>query len=217
MAGFVALTDIYVEIIQARVKDPAGVQEVYARWVRDVAPGADGWLASTAGISDEGEFIAVVRFASEQAARLNRSRPQQDSWWREMSQQLADDARFIDCAAVATFGEDRPGDPGFVQAVQGQAAKLPGVLEQVAETAQHHIFEHHLDVLGGLIADHGDGGFTEVVYYPSPEAARHGESGNVADRDVTLVERLAGFVADLRYLNLADPWHHRAREVAADS
>ncbi|MBW3577646.1 MAG: hypothetical protein KY462_07910 [Actinobacteria bacterium] len=209
MAGFVALTDIFVQIVQAGVDDAQAVRRSYDRWVRDLAPGADGWLASTAGISDDGHLISVMRFASPLAARLNSQRPEQDAWWRDLQQHLSD-TRVIDCVAVATFGDDRPDASGFVQIFQGRTSGLRDAMEQVAETAQHHIYEHGLDVVGGLIADHGDDGFTEVVYYPPGDAASRRDPDQVGDQGLTLVDELSGPIWDLRTYELREPWHHCA-------
>lgn len=205
MAGFMALTDIFARVIQGEVADPDGARETYQRWFAEVAPGAEGWLTSTGGNTDTDVFIAVEQFASVQAARLNDDRPDQAQWWQRMQRHFAEPPTVHDCRAVATFGPDRPEGVGSVHVVQGRTPELTDVMEKVAETAQHHIYEHHLDVVGGLIADHGDGQFTELIYYPSTQAAREGDSGELAERGATLVERLAGTVTNLRYLHLPDP------------
>ncbi len=120
-----------------------------------------------------------------------------------MQRQLAGSATVYSCTKVATFGHPRPENAGFVQVVQGRTAKLSEVMEKVAETEQHHIYEHDIDVTGGLIADHGEGGFSELIYYSSPEAAH--QTGDLPQTGVALVERLTGIIAGLRYLNLHDP------------
>lgn len=205
MSGFVSLTDVFVQVIQGQVHDPEQVRDLYGRWLDEIAPGAAGWLSSTAGVTQDKEFVAVVRFASELAARANNERPEQTQWWQEMQDQLAGPATVRSCTRVATFGHARPDNAGFAQVVQGKTAKLSEAMEKVAETEQHHIYEHDIDVIGGLIADHGEGGFSELIYYPSPEAAHHGESGELPQTGVALVERLAGTIAGLRYLHLHDP------------
>ncbi|HEX2027267.1 MAG TPA: hypothetical protein VHF25_04640 [Nitriliruptorales bacterium] len=205
MTGFVALTNVFVRVVQGEVDDPDGARSTYQRWFDEVASGADGWLTSTGGTSDTDVFISVEQLASEQAARLNDIRPEQARWWEEMRRDFAQAPTVHDARVVATIGPDRPQQVGSVHVVQGSTPQLTDVMEKVAETAQRHIDEHHLDVIGGLIADHGDGEFTELIYYPSTEAARQEDSGELAEGGVTLVERLAGTVTDLRYLHLPDP------------
>lgn len=46
-------------------------------WREKLAPGAEGWLGGTYGVTDDGEFVAVVRFESREAATKNSARPEQ--------------------------------------------------------------------------------------------------------------------------------------------
>lgn len=208
MPGTAPLRDMFVQIIEAPVADAGQVEAVYRRWFEDLAPGADGWLASTAGITEEGTFIAVVRFASQEAARRNSQRDEQGAWWDEMTTHLADEAVFHDSLHAATFGDGRPDDAGFVHIIRGKATDLEGAHARVAAEQQHHVNEHHLPVLGGLLATYGNGGFTELIYYPSEEEARDREGG-LPREGVMIVERVAGSVIDARHLHLRDPWLHR--------
>ncbi|MGE5763508.1 MAG: hypothetical protein ACM3ZF_06425, partial [Mycobacterium leprae] len=61
------------------------MRAAFERWVEELAPGAAGWLGSTAGVTDDGRFIGLARFESEQAARRNSDRPEQGRWWAETS------------------------------------------------------------------------------------------------------------------------------------
>ncbi|MDP8931431.1 MAG: hypothetical protein M3O70_23395, partial [Actinomycetota bacterium] len=75
--GFPTLTNIFVQVIQGSVRDREEAQKTWERWFDEVAPDSVGWLASTAGFSDS-EFIAIMTFASDEAARRNAQRPEQD-------------------------------------------------------------------------------------------------------------------------------------------
>lgn len=55
--------------------------------------GSGSWLVGSAGSvapqgTEDGRFIAVVRFESEEDARRNRDRPEQDRWWSETAKPL---------------------------------------------------------------------------------------------------------------------------------
>lgn len=208
--GFPTRTNVFVQVIEGSVKDAAAMRKTYERWHEDLAPEAVGWLASTAGVTDDGEFIAAVTFVSDEAARRNSQRPEQDEWWREMEQHFTGDVTFHDCGHVATFGAWERHDAGFVQVIQGRTPQLGDVMEQAAAAEQEFVRDHRLGLAGGLVADHGDGSFTEVIFYPSEEAARE-SGGEMAEQTVGIIETLSGTVADVRYLNLGDPWiHHHA-------
>jgi hypothetical protein len=66
---------MFVQVFQGKVSDAAGVRDRLETWVRDLAPGAHGWLGSTAGVTDAGDLIALARFESEEAAQRNSDRP----------------------------------------------------------------------------------------------------------------------------------------------
>ena len=80
---------VFVQVIQGQVTDAETVREAFDRWAQELAPGATGWLGSTAGVTEDGRFIALARFASEQAARANSDRPEQDRWWAETAKLFA--------------------------------------------------------------------------------------------------------------------------------
>ena len=74
---------MFVQIIQGKTSDPDGLQAAIDRWIQELAPGAIGWLGITGGTTEDGRTIAVVRFESEEAARRNSERSEQDQWWAE--------------------------------------------------------------------------------------------------------------------------------------
>src|SRR5207249_1644337 len=100
---------MFVQVIQGSVSDAEQVHQQFDKWMRELAPGATGWLGSTAGVTEEGSLVAFVRFDSEEHARQNSSRPEQDSWWSETSKLFPSGARFLDTSEVTV---DTPGDPG---------------------------------------------------------------------------------------------------------
>jgi hypothetical protein len=74
---------MFIQVIQGKVADAAGLHAAMDRWVQKLQPGATGFLGCTAGITDDGTFIAAVRFESAEAARRNSDRPEQGAWWAE--------------------------------------------------------------------------------------------------------------------------------------
>jgi hypothetical protein len=173
-----------------------------------------GWIGTTASISEAGEFIAVVRFESEAAARLNSDRPEQGEWWAETARHFEGDAIFHDCADVDILLDGGSDDAGFVQIAQGHAKDVARVraLNAHLETWRR---AHRPDVIGGTVAWHGDGGFTETVYFTSEAEAREGErKPRPADATAHFDEWLS-LVDGLRSTGSPDPWFQSAVRVTS--
>ena len=162
---------MFVQIIQGQVSDAAEVHDALDRWAAELAPGATGWLGSTAGVTDDGRLIAIARFESEAAARRNSDRPEQDQWWAQTSKLFTSDATFLESTDV---DEDLVGDPntaGFVQVIQGRSTDPARARELMSENpAPWAAFRP--DILGSLGAGHDGGAYTAVMYFTSEAAAR---------------------------------------------
>src|SRR6266545_2271406 len=85
---------MFVQVIRGQVSDADQVHAALDQWMRDLAPGATGWLGSTAGVTEDGRFIALVRFESADAARRNSDRPDPDRAKELMTQNPQEWAAF---------------------------------------------------------------------------------------------------------------------------
>ncbi len=83
---------MFVQVIQGQVADPGKVRAALDQWIRELAPGSIGWLGTTAGVTEDGRFIELARFESEEAARANSNRPEQDRWWAETAKLFTGEA-----------------------------------------------------------------------------------------------------------------------------
>jgi len=68
---------MFVQVIRGQATDPQELRGALDTWSEQLAPGAMGWLGSTAGVTDDGQFVGIARFESEDAARRNSDRPEQ--------------------------------------------------------------------------------------------------------------------------------------------
>jgi hypothetical protein len=114
---------VFIQVIQGHVTNPGALRAELDRWKAELRPGADGWLGSTSGVTDDSRFIAVVRFASEELARRNSDRPEQDAWWSQASKHLAAVA-FHDSRRVHTYRDGGSDQAGFVQVIQGYSPDM---------------------------------------------------------------------------------------------
>jgi hypothetical protein len=165
---------MFVQVIQGRVSDAAKVRQQLDKWVAEVAPGADGWLGSTSGVTDDGQVIALVRFESEEAAQRNSDRPEQSAWWEGMATLYTDEPVFHNSTSVEV---DTPGDPsqaGFVQVMQGRSSDPDRARELMAnDPTDWQAFRP--DILGTVSVGHDGDAWTMAIYFTSEEAAREGE------------------------------------------
>ena len=66
---------MFVQIMQGKVKDADLLDKQMDAWSRDFKPHATGFLGSTSGIDDNGNFIAIARFESGSPPSRSASRP----------------------------------------------------------------------------------------------------------------------------------------------
>lgn len=190
---------MFVQVLKARVKDAPGLEKQWQRWGEQVKPSAEGYLGATAGITDDGRFVAVVRFASEEAARRNSDRPEQGEWWAE-TERVLEDPSFANCVRVEEWLGGGSDDAGFVQVIEGSSQEerdmSPEEEEQIRRTRP--------DLIGGISAQHPEGKtWTTVAYFKDESAARAGEK----KPEFTQAMEEAGATPDLNtYWDLSHPW-----------
>jgi len=114
---------VFIQVIQGPATNPAGLRAELDRWRAELQPGAEGWLGSTSGVTDDGRFIAVVRFESEELARRNSDRPEQGAWWNEAAKHLAEVA-FHNSTRVRICNEGGSDEAGFVQVLQARTEDI---------------------------------------------------------------------------------------------
>jgi hypothetical protein len=197
---------VFVQVIQGQVEDAAKVRAAMDRWVRELAPGATGWLGSTAGVTDDGRFIALARFESEEAARRNSGRPEQDRWWAETSRLFTGEASFRDSSDVTA---DLVGDPdraGFVQVMQGRGSDPDRARELMAEDSSTWA-DFRPDIIGSLAVGHEGGAYTMAIYFTSEAEAREGERKEPPPELKAQMDEMAALmVGEPEFFDLRQPW-----------
>ncbi len=196
---------MFVQVIQGRAKDPAGLKKQSDRWAEELKPGSIGFLGSTAGVTDDGQFFAAARFESEEAARRNSDRPEQTQWWEETSQYIDGEATFLEYPNVEPWLGGGSDDAGFVQAMQGRITDLER-MGQLDKESEQVLREARPDLIGGLRCWQDDGSFTTINYFTSEREAREGESKEPSPE---VQERFAEWMTlmqDLKYLDIREPW-----------
>lgn len=196
---------MFIQIIRAKVADRQRARDAEAAWMRDLAPGATGWLGSTSGVTDDGQLFVMARFESEEAAKANSSRPEQDQWWSEFSRSLDGEATFQDSTNVYVQAVGDLDAAGFVQVMTGQTNNPDRALE-LMDASRDARQANRPDILGSCTVGHGDGKFTMVIYFESEEAARRGEQQPIPpEMQATMTEMMSLAVGMPEYLDLKQP------------
>ena len=199
---------MFVQVFQGPVSDAGQMRAQLDRWAAELAPGAEGWLGSTAGVTDYGTFVALARFESEEAAQRNSDRPEQGAWWEETAKLFTAEPTFHNSTSVDV---DAPGDPsraGFVQVMQGRSSDPDRARQLMAEDPTDWQ-QFRPEILGSVSVNHDDGAWTMAIYFTSEEEAREGEQKEAPPE---LAERMADMdslaVGPPTFYDLRDPWLH---------
>jgi hypothetical protein len=194
---------MFIQIIQGTVTDPDALQRSIARWRKEIKPGAHGYLGSTGGVTPDGRGITMVRFDSEADAQANSDRAEQGAWWNEASKAFADDVSFHNCTEVEAILGGGNDAAGFVQVLQGRTND-EAQMRKTGRAIQDELHALRPDILGVVVAFHGDGGFTQAIYFSSEAAARAGETA--IENNPELSQRLRATIeGDLTFFDLKEP------------
>jgi hypothetical protein len=193
---------MFIQVIQGKTDDKAGLARQNDRWDAELAPGAIGYLGMTGGVADDGTVISLVRFDGEASAKANSERPEQGSWWNETVKYFDGAVTFRDCTDVDIEQIGDLDGAGFVQVMQGTSSDKARV-RQLGPQLTSKLAALRPDVLGSVVAWDGDQ-FTQVVYFRSEAEAREGEKK--MDEAPPELQELMELAPVTSYIDLKDPW-----------
>jgi hypothetical protein len=197
---------MFVQVIRGQVSDPGQVRAALDRWARELAPGAAGWLGSTAGVTDDGRFVALARFESAEAARANSARPEQDQWWTETAKTFTSEVTFADSEDVTLDIVGNPDDAGFVQVFQARSSNPDRARELMGQHGEEWA-AFRPDVLGSVAVGHEGGAVTMAVYFTSEQEAREGERKEPpAEIQATMDEMDSLAEGTPEFYDIRQPW-----------
>jgi hypothetical protein len=196
---------MFIQVIQGRCGDADRLKKQMDLWEQDLAPGADGYLGSTSGVTDDGTAIAVVRFESRESAERNSARPEQDAWWRETESCYDGEVGFSDYDDAIEWLGGGSDDAGFVQVMRGKVANPDG-FRSFSQQPMEGLSEMRPEIIGGTVGIADDGDFTQTIYFTSEAEAREGEKKEMPAEAQAQMEAAMGDFGDITYLDLRNPW-----------
>ena len=195
---------MFIQVIQGKAGDAAALRRNMDRWTAELMPGAAGFLGSTAGFTEDGTFIALARFESEEAAQANSDRPEQGAWWAETEKSFDGEVTFLDFPSVRQLLDGGSDEAGFVQIMRGRSDDAPRM---------HELFLKHTDdlhrerpeIIGGLLMASDDGRYVDALYFTSEAEARGGEQKEPPADVRADIEEAMRLTGDVAYLDLHEP------------
>jgi hypothetical protein len=197
---------VFVQVIKGQVADAGKLRAAFDRWMQELAPGSIGWLGTTAGVTEDGRFIALARFESEEAARANSDRPEQDRWWAETARLFSGEASFADSSDVTVDVTGDPDAAGFVQVIQGRGSD-PGRARELMGQDSSAWAAFRPEILATVAVGHEGGAYTMAVYFTSEAEAREGERKQPPPELQAEMDELAALsVGEPEFFDLREPW-----------
>jgi hypothetical protein len=189
---------MFIQVIQARTSRADEVRALLQEW-NDTADDSSGLLGGTFGVTDDGEYIGVVRFESKEKAMANSARPETDAMAKRLAELMDSPPTFRDCDDVTVWGDGGSDDAGFVQVIQGKTDD-PDQLKATMTDDTDSLRDERPDVIGGTFALEDDGSFTTTVAFTDEASAREGEKNSSPP------EAFQTLMSDVRYYDLREPW-----------
>ncbi|RNL78990.1 hypothetical protein [Nocardioides marmorisolisilvae] len=195
---------MFIQVMQAKCSRAAEVRAFAEKWSQDVA---EGFLGGTFGVTDDGQFLGIVRFTSADAAAANSARPETDALSQEFAGLMDGPIDFADYDDVSQFLDGGSDDAGFVQVIRGKVGDAAQAKAVVAAGDEGELKAMRPEIIGGSFAIAADGSFTQTVYFTSEESARQGEQQEPpADVRDAIQEMMAG----ASFYDLRSPWFESA-------
>jgi hypothetical protein len=193
---------MFIQVFQARLCDPDLWSRRVAIWRSEIRPKTTGFLGFTSGVTADGYMITLARFRSEEAAKVDNDQPEQGSWFDETSKGFDSEVTFHDCRDVDILLAGGSDDAGFVQILQGRAKNQRQMQGQL-KAMQSDLRSVRPDLIGAIVAWHGDGGFTQAAYFTSETEARKNERAMARSG---LYEKFTSLVdGDMTFYDLSEP------------
>ncbi|MGB8383892.1 MAG: hypothetical protein WCG47_22035 [Dermatophilaceae bacterium] len=196
---------MFVQMFAGKVTDAGAVRAVLESWPTTAGRGAKGWLGSTGGITDEGQLIGLARFESEEAARANSERPEQDQWWQSLAANLEGEASFFESSEADEEIVADPDSARFVQVMRGRVSD-PQRARDLGTDSTGAWAAFRPDVLGSLMLGHEDGEYVMAIYFTNEAEAREGEKKQPPPELAAQMQEMGALeVGAVTYYDLRDP------------
>jgi len=158
---------MFVQVVRGFVADPSATFARLDDWLEHLAPGAEGWLGTTAGVTADRELVSFVRFASAADARRSSDRVEQGLWWAGSVLLFTGEIDFDNYDDVELLGDGGADGAGSVEVLLGRTRQGRSV-DDLGARLTALTADPAAPTIGGLLGRHDDGRFTHAVWFCRP-------------------------------------------------
>lgn len=197
-----------MQVIQGQVRHAEPVYVELDQWIKEIAGGTEGWLGSTAGVTDDMRFIGLARWESAEAARRHGERPEQQHWWSAFSELFTEPPTWHESTTIFLDLHGDPDQARFVQVMQGRGTDPSRARDLMGSHSQEWA-AFRPEILGTVGCMHDQGAYTVAVYFTDEEAARAGERKEPPPQLKAEMDELNSISVDVpEFFDLRSPWVH---------
>jgi hypothetical protein len=192
---------VFIQVIEGKSSRPDELRALSDSWREESGAEAPGWLGGTYGVTDDDQFIGVIRFASRDDAMANSARPQTSAFAEKMAALMDGPVQFHDCDDAMTWLDGGSDDAGFVQVIRGHTddpQRAKSMLEDAGD-----LREMRPEIIGGTLALESDGTFFQTIAFSDEESARKGEQ---LEPPAEVRAELDSMMAGATFHDLHNPW-----------
>lgn len=194
---------MFIQMVQGACSRQDAMHRLVDDWCGQMAD-RPGWLGGTYGFTDDGRFVGVVRFDSEQACRDNCAREDAGAWWAAAEETFDSGCEIHQSEDVSLMLDGGRDDAGFVQIMRGRVGDADMLRKMSTDTEMTNMLHQaRPEIIGGTLIIEDDGSFTETISFTSEDAARRGEQQEMPAEIGAEMERAMSVE---EYIDLHRPW-----------
>ena len=192
---------MFIQVIHGKTSQGDELRSLAEAWRDEGGVDAVGYLGGTYGVTDDGDFLGVIRFASRDEAMANSARPETGAFAEKMAALMDGPVEFHDCDDVTTLLDGGSDDAGFVQVIAGHVDDPEPVKAMAHDTGDLRAMRP--EIIGGTLALESDGTFFQTIYFTDEDSARKGEQ---LEPPAEIRGQLESMMAGATFYDLTDPW-----------
>ena len=190
-----------VELIEGFAPSGEVLRRRMSGWREEIAGDVPGWRGTTAGVADDGTFVALFEFDHDASSITQHQR-----WCTQTLASLGGDATRTVYPRVPLRVVGEVEAAGFVQVVVGRVHDVAAG-EAYLAAFDRAVAPLRPDMTGRLMANRDDGRYVGAFYFASESAARAGEAQELPADLLDLTRRGESIGnGPPRYIDLRDPW-----------